>query len=162
MTFLHEAAKRTLIDCSFENIASLKRLKDHVVNVRLYAAWLEASEAEMEEERTNGNNAVYSYLDIFTSFLERFRSRSLRRLYLDPTFEPGPTSPDRASTVMEKLTSVCRQRDIDIVFEAVPRSFWRDPIISADFVKNQEQVGGVEQIGVWATPETGELGGVLG
>jgi len=146
MTFLHEAAKRTLIDCSFGNVSHVDRLEDNVVNVRLYAAWVEASEAE-EEERTNLNNAVYTYLDIFTSSLERFRSRSLRRLYLDPTIEPSPTSPTRASTVMEKLASVCRQRGIDIVFEAVPRSFWRDPIVSADFIRCQEQVGTVEQIG---------------
>jgi len=130
LTFSASIADRTLVDCSFFDFY----LRDRVSNIkhaRIYDSYREGAEL--------GGPDICEVLGQFAKSLQRNSHPSLRSLYLDDSLRPGSSLPLKAALLVAEVVTSCRELNVELVFEPVPRDCTLNPFISTEFVQRQEQ-----------------------
>ncbi|GAA5894671.1 uncharacterized protein JCM6883_002172 [Sporobolomyces salmoneus] len=120
---LHAYVDKTLIISNIDNLPDLWSRRQHVpfAHLLLYGT------------------PVINSLDDFASCIETNPPSSLKTIYLDSSLQNSDSVQSRLRHSVENLARVCSEKNVDIVFERVPRNFTIDPWILPDFVRRQKE-----------------------
>ncbi|GAA6024703.1 hypothetical protein JCM11491_003622 [Sporobolomyces phaffii] len=76
---------------------------------------------------------VRERLEEYVRRLESDPECAPRSLYLDSTIEPTTVSDPDLRRAVEALADLCAARELELVFERIPRDFMVDPFVSPEF-----------------------------
>ncbi|GAA5963865.1 hypothetical protein JCM3765_004044 [Sporobolomyces pararoseus] len=129
--FLHSAASRTLVDFDSYDAKRFDPSTTSLQHVRIEHSSSQTFLFSPEE--------LHAHLDRWSTYIQNNPSLSLKSIYLDSTLRSLNEIPSATKRRLKKLTRVCQDRKIDLVFEPSPVSWSLDPQISEEFVRRQKE-----------------------
>jgi len=130
--YLRNLNDRTLFDCYSYDLVGFCNYSAHPRHLRIIHVPLGPAV-----------DALATWIYRISRWIETHQQLPLRSLYLDSILHPTALHlrlPE-VRDGMDYLVRVCREKEVEIVFETHPRGWQVDPILSEEFCRRQRGIG---------------------
>ena len=130
--YLRKIKERTLFDCfSYDVEGFWEETSAHLHNLRIIHVPLDSTIDELS-----------TWIIRIAIWIETHQQLPLHSLYLESILHPTAlhSQPEDVRDGMDYLVRVCREKEVEIVFESQPRDWQVDPTLSEEFCRRQRRI----------------------